>query len=203
MEGAGFNINIQGWAGMAISYSADEELSPIEEMKSCFRILALSENPQSPQLWAHYANNYSGICLCFSTIGILSEAKPIRYSDIKHEKNPRGEKQLKNAVREGFYQKQSGWSYEKEWRIVREKTDDPFLYFGEKELVGIIFGQNISNLDKRELLKRIPGGLKVMKTKIGYQNPQVNLLPIDYEVEYSGKPIDNDYINDIEKYLLG
>ena len=147
LEGAGYNINIihWGWAGMSVQYFADEELSLIEEMKSQFQILSLSQNPKSPQLWAHYAENYKGICLCFSTAGNFADAKQVSYSEKKPIRNPRGEIQLKNAVCNGFYQKHSGWSYEEEWRIVREKTDDHYLHFKRNELVGIILGQNIAH----------------------------------------------------------
>lgn len=201
LEGAGYNINIQGWAGMSIQYFADDELSPIEEVKRQFQILSLSQNPKSPQLWAHYADNYKGICLCFSTAGKFADAKQVSYSEKKPIRNPRSEIRFKNAVRNGFYQKHSGWSYEEEWRIVREKTDDYYLHFKRKELVGIILGQNIDEADKVELLKHIPTNVKIMKTRIGYQIPQVNIQPIEYLYEYTGEPI--YYIDDMEKYLLG
>ena len=114
---------------MSIQYFADEELGPIEAMKNNYRILALSEDPQSPQLWAHYADNYTGVCLCFSTDGSLADAHKVSYSDKKPQRSPRGEIQLMNAVRNGFFQKHSGWAYEKEWRVVCEKMDDHFLHF--------------------------------------------------------------------------
>lgn len=201
LEGVGYNINIKGWAGMSIQYYADEELGPIEEMKNQFRILSLSENPQSPQLWAHYADNYKGICLCFTTQGSLSDACKVSYAYKKPERNPRGELQLKKAVRNGFFCKHSGWSYEEEWRIVREKTNDHFLHFEKNELVGVILGQNIDDEDKKEILKRVPTHIKIMKTKIGYQNPQVNIQPLNYVYEYNGESI--YYIENMEKYLLG
>ena len=201
LEGAGYNINIQGWAGMSMQYFADEELMPIEEMKKRFRILSLSKNPKSPQLWAHYADNYSGICLCFSTNGTFSVAKRVEYTNIKKEKHPRNDYQLKQTVLSGFYQKHKGWSYEEEWRIVREHTDNNYIHFEKNELVGIILGQNIATDDKRELLKRIPMHIKVIKTRVGYQIPQVHLQPIHYEYDYNGEPV--YYLGDIEKYLLG
>lgn len=200
LEGAGYNINLNGWTGMSLQYLADEELSPIEEMKSRFRILALSEDPKSPQLWAHYADNYKGICLCFTTDGTFADAQKVQYVKKKEERKPKTDKQLKMDVLSGFYQKHSGWSYEGEWRIVHEKTDDHYLHFEKNELVGIILGQNISDEDKRELLRRIPSHVRIMKTKVGYQIPQVNLQPLNYEYEYTGKKV--HYIDDIEGYLL-
>ena len=84
LEGAGYNINITGWAGMSILSAADMELTPIEEMKKCFRILSFSSDPVSPQLWAHYANNYNGICLCFSREGVFKEAKYIGFPNLSN-----------------------------------------------------------------------------------------------------------------------
>ncbi|MBE6119215.1 MAG: DUF2971 domain-containing protein [Erysipelotrichaceae bacterium] len=30
-------------------------------------IVSLTDTYNSPLLWAHYANDYEGVCLCFST----------------------------------------------------------------------------------------------------------------------------------------
>ena len=85
LEGAGFNINIPGWAGIGIHRAADVELPPIEELKMEYGILSLSDCANSPQLWAHYANNYKGVCLCLKTDGLLSNAKKVSYSDNRDE----------------------------------------------------------------------------------------------------------------------
>ena len=73
--------------------------------------------------------------------------------------------------------------------------------FEKNELVGIILGQNIDDDDKRELLKHIPTHVKILKTRIGYQVPHVNIQPINYVYEYNGEPI--YYIDNMERYLLG
>ena len=85
LERAGLKINIPGWAGISIHRAADVELPPIEELKMEYRILSLSDCAISPQLWAHYANNYKGVCLCLKTDGLLSNAKKISYSDNRNK----------------------------------------------------------------------------------------------------------------------
>ncbi len=201
LEGAGHNINIKGWAGMSIPYYADEELGPIEQIKEQYRILSLSEEASSPLLWAYYADNYKGVCFCFSTNGSLGAAKRIKYSRYYKEKHPSSDFQLDKDVYYSFFQKQTEWKYEKEWRIVKlRKEEKDYLYFDSKELVGIIIGDKMDEKLQRELRKLTPNHVKILRTKIGYQKPAVKFLPIDYEYEYDGSPI--MYVDNLEKYLL-
>ena len=201
LEGAGHNINIQGWTGQSIQYYADEELGPIERIKEKYGILSLSEEAQSPQMWAYYGDNYKGICFCFSTNGALEEAKKVKYSNYTKEKKPWSDYQLEKDIRNGFYQKSAGWKYEKEWRIIRRLNEEKeYLFIKPDELVGIIIGHRMDEGTQREIIELIPNNIKVLKTRIGYQHPEVHLQPIDYEYIYDGTPI--EYIEDLEKYLL-
>lgn len=199
LEGAGHNINLHGWAGMSIYYYADKELLPIERVKKKYKILSLSEECQSPQLWAHYAGNYSGICLCFSTANSFQIVEKVLYTKDKREKNPDSEGALIECVREGLLEKHPGWSYEKEWRIL-EPTMKKYFQFNKKDLIGIIIGQKMDKAIQKLIINSLPPRIKVMKTCIGYQIPRINIQPYDYEYEYNGEEI--HYIDNIEQYLL-
>ena len=71
--------------GASIMYAADEEPTYLENGRDEYRILALSEECFSPQMWAYYCSDYSGICIGFIPNRSFLCAKPIRYSLYKSE----------------------------------------------------------------------------------------------------------------------
>ena len=164
LEGAGFNIKIPGWAGNNILKAADTELSPIEELKLEYGILSLSDCPNSPQLWAHYANNYKGVCLCMKTKGLLLNAKKVSYCNERDESNGFDVDSRRKAVLDNLYIKQLDWSYEHEWRdIKRIKNNNQFYSFSSDELAGVIIGKSLLGVVGDMLAKEIPNGIKIIK----------------------------------------
>lgn len=156
LEGAAIDIPVGGYAGSSIYKQEDREDPFIGGLKAQYRILSLSDDPCSPQLWAHYAGNYTGACLCFRTDGKFSSAKKVQYFQRKPKpKTETMENQLEPSVEDckkmvysNWFLKQKGWEYEREWRIVEESTSNYFDY-NPGELVGIILG---TNLDSHRLL---------------------------------------------------
>lgn len=208
LEGSGSNIELTSrWAGISIQIASDRELTPIEEIKKKYRILALSSSPVSPQLWAHYGDNYNGICFCFSTEGAFKNAEPVKYFEPDHvyaaEKD-----EIIPAVEEGFFHKHKDWNYEKEWRIVHRDgcdneivlDEEEFLHFESDELRAIIFGGKVSDRIKQIIVKSSLTKIKFLKAVPGYQTARINLLPWDYEHQYDGR--NKPYIEDIEKYIF-
>ena len=201
LEGAGYNINIAGWAGMSMLSAADMELPPIEDMKQQFRILSLSTDPVSPQLWAHYANNYNGICLCFSREGVFKEARRVQYRK-KRNKKAFTTKELETAVYDGFFYKQKDWGYEKEWRIVSHMEEGKeFLQFTPKDLEAVIIGEKTPSDIAEIIINSLGEHVKVLKAVPGYQTAGIHLLDWNYKVVFDGLPI--RYIRSIEDELSG
>lgn len=199
LEGAGYNINIPGWAGISILSAADMELTPIEEMKKCFRILSLSTDPVSPQLWAHYANNYHGICLCFSRKGVFKEARRVQYKKKKGKKVDTT-KDLEEAVYKGFFYKQKDWGYEKEWRIAgRMEGGKEYLQFAPKDMEAVIIGKNTPIDIAQIIVNSLRRYVRVFKAVPGYQTASIHLLNWGYEVPLDGSPI--QYVTSIEEEL--
>lgn len=110
-----------------------------------FRILSLSSEWDNMQLWAHYANNYNGVCIGFRKQGAFADASQVSYSNIKipSETIPGiesiTEKTDRQMISNNFLYKSRGWRYEKEWRIVK-KTKDPYMTFDRKDIFEIIVG---------------------------------------------------------------
>ena len=83
-EGFASNIKVPGWAGMGAYLESNEELPPIALKKQYFRIVSLSSESTRASLWAHYANNYRGVCLCFSTEGVFKNADNVEYNELEN-----------------------------------------------------------------------------------------------------------------------
>ena len=83
-------------------------------------------------MWAHYGDNYSGICYCFLNEGPFAEAKEVAYVTNTHildchERDYIGDDFRNHAfdlMRRGLTAKHIDWQYEKEWRLIVDKTKD-------------------------------------------------------------------------------
>lgn len=79
-------------------------------------------------MWAHYANNHCGICVEYELLEINRQLGfspvPIIYSDDRvcvHTLDPNTlEKDIQGIFIESLTSKSPEWSYEKEWRIIRD-----------------------------------------------------------------------------------
>lgn len=91
---------------------------------SCF-----SELNDSLLMWAHYANNHRGICVEYDLLEINRQLGftpvPIIYSDervcFQHFNIETIENDSIKLLLESLTTKSTDWSYEREWRIIREK----------------------------------------------------------------------------------
>jgi len=99
-----------------------------ENMKSSMGIACLSEEYDSLLMWAHYANNHRGICVEYDLLEINKQLTfspvPMIYSERKNyltsiDQISTDEDTTKVFV-ESITTKSPEWSYEKEWRIIRD-----------------------------------------------------------------------------------
>ena len=99
-----------------------------EEMKARTGIACLSELDDSLLMWAHYANNHKGFCVEYELLEINKQLQftpiPVIYSNEKVLVRSLFPKSLKESsikmVADGLSTKSTEWSYEKEWRIIRD-----------------------------------------------------------------------------------
>ncbi len=105
-------------------------------------------------MWAHYADSHKGVCLKFDILEdteFFSPAKKVSYTKEYPIYN-----YLKNKndfVNQMFFTKSNEWSYEGEIRVLKNKKGN--YKFKEKCLKEVIFGCNISEGDKKTLIKII------------------------------------------------
>ncbi|MBQ6319053.1 MAG: DUF2971 domain-containing protein [Lachnospiraceae bacterium] len=188
LEGEVVNIEIEGYAGISMKIAADEEEPIIANVKDDFRILSFSSEYENPQLWAHYANDYDGVCLCFSTDNTFRDIEELEYCNKRDDVYAENDEILRSLVRKSFYKKNDGWGYEKEWRLVKETSED-YLQYGSHELKGVILGHNISEEIRSFIIDNINDNIMIMRTIIGHRSFRVKILPEDYEYDYDGSPL--------------
>ena len=202
LEGQGFRY-CPGYAGCSMYIENDLEDPVVKEILNRYRILSLSANGFSPQLWAHYANTYSGICFCYRTDKSFNKIQKVIYSEQKRDflimDKSFGDLSMY------FLNKEKGWDYEEEWRIVRKSTGEDksnFFNYDSEDLACVIIGNQMDSTILEILLKYIPKNVPVLKAKPGYESYKTIILPIDYEYQNDGSKVDGIYdVNDLVKYL--
>lgn len=101
-----------------------------EKAKSKMGVACLSELDDSLLMWAHYANNHCGMCIEYEFLPIYNELNfipiPVIYSDDKAYFSSLDEQTSREhtakVLIESLTSKSPEWSYENEWRIVRDDT---------------------------------------------------------------------------------
>lgn len=202
-EGCNFSVNL-GVAGQGITKALKVHHPIIEERLDRYRFLSLSENCRSPQMWAHYADNYRGFCLQFSTLYTFKQIKPVSYipSDITHEeqKIPGDENKLLEIITDSYFKKCKEWNYEKEYRILKPASEE-YLEFDIEELETVILGINISEENKRneEILinHAQKNGIRVLKMFISNENYKIRFFDYDTKIQYTGRNIEEYECKDI------
>ena len=175
----------------------------IKEIKHNYCVLALSSILYSPQMWAYYCNNYSGVCFCFKNKGSFNAAKKVEYvkslSEDYKPYNVQDNQDLIDEIHKQLFCKHFGWQKESEWRIVRKKTNDKeYFSFSRDELVAIIIGHNAEEETKSLLRKLIPNNIRAFKTHPGERSRVLHILP--YEHELIGDGLKPPFISDITAF---
>lgn len=192
-EGCNFNVSL-GVTGQSIPKALNIHHPIIEDRLNQHRILSLSENCKSPQMWAHYADNYRGFCLQFSTKSTFSQIKPVKYipSDTSHDEQriKGGEKEILEIITESYYKKCEEWKYEKEYRILKPVSQE-YFEFEIGELETIILGVNISEKNEELLMNQAKKyGIRVVKMFVSNENYKIRFFDYDTKIECNGRNIE-------------
>lgn len=103
--------------------------SQFDELRNTTGVSCLSESENSLLMWAHYANNHRGFCVEYDLLEINRilnfSAIPVIYSEDRtcfDFFDPQTiEKDTLKLFIQSLTSKSPEWSYEKEWRIVRDQ----------------------------------------------------------------------------------
>jgi hypothetical protein len=128
---------------------------------NAFGIYSMAETPRSLLMWAHYANNHSGVCLAFyvpADPDVFMRAFPVEYGD-DYPSMEWTDFERVDAIR-ALLKKSTEWAYEQESRILLPNAARTVLPFDQAALAGIIFGARCSEESKamvKELIDRRAG----------------------------------------------
>jgi hypothetical protein len=128
----------------------------VTDAKSEIGIACFSETYDNILMWAHYAGNYTGICLSYSSTDLLDglpdEANLVRlaYVDEPPQLLASHTKETNDAAIRVLSQKQYNWAYEREWRVLG--STGPMIYAPNQALRRIFFGSRIDPDHKNEII---------------------------------------------------
>jgi len=136
------NFDYSGWK-MTLEDGTAIDMEYSYVIKSNYKVYSLSESPQITPMWVHYADNFKGICIEFSTKNTFSKINKVNYSDKLLTLKDLGYSPFGREYKEALLQKSSTWAYEKEWRLIRYANE--YLTLEPMEITAVILGADISS----------------------------------------------------------
>lgn len=154
----------------------------LKNVGSLFRVCCFAKSPRNMMMWAHYANNHSGVVLQFRKSALLDQhSGEFRGRDVTYTSSAVGVQEYVHALERGYEHndllemagifygtKMSDWDRENEVRFF-SRPEHPYISFDESTLSGIVFGDRCSEW----LVRRILGSLnqwekppRLFKTRI-------------------------------------
>ncbi|WP_233620265.1 DUF2971 domain-containing protein [Burkholderia multivorans] len=154
------------------------------------KILCLTESPDNPVMWTHYADTHRGVVIRLRDYPEFDSpyirAKPVNYvaetprlvdeeflSDMLSGRTSFNVNALLERL---IYTKSAGWAYEREWRIYsgngrRKDAAHEDLRFGSFELDEVLFGLNISDENRSSLTRIVRESYPHAKLQVARRNP--------------------------------
>ena len=144
---------------LELSEKRFDSLSRLYDKVGNMGVLWLSSNPSSVLMWSHYSDNHQGVCIQIersqnSELMNCDQTFKVEYSndypnfDYFSKITDVSERYLKQSIvaRKGFY-----WSYEEEWRVLKEEGNR--IYDTPGKITGVIFGLRTSFSQKAAIAK--------------------------------------------------
>lgn len=130
-------------------------------------ILSLTERPDNPTMWAHYAGGHTGFVIEFDSANSFfhypAKANASALKSVRYEKRQAIKSLVAKAnnVEDLFFVKTPDWSYEQEWRLVRSLEDADLVVeehihlfaFPPDCITGVILGMKMEEHRRRTLVE--------------------------------------------------
>lgn len=148
-----------------------------------FGVVCFSRNADKPTMWAHYANNHSGICVGFEDLNVnslpgLSMSGNVSYQKALPVVQYFGEDEKAIAYKI-FFVKCEDWQYEREFRLVADAnatlTMDPSL------IRQVIFGMHMEETIKervREIVSKREIPLTFHEAQLSHSGYEMEIKPL-------------------------
>lgn len=142
------NMNF-GFAGCSYYFGTPVVHPHYQSALDSFRVLALTDNPNSIVMWAHYGDQFKGVCIQFKQRGALAAAKQVNYSNnLIDPLDSLKYIPMTELAQVTLMQKSKEWEYEREYRVL---VNDDRQYFqldkGDIEAVYIGFNTSTENIE--------------------------------------------------------
>lgn len=131
-------------------------IDDIRDIKEDTRICSATTDTKSQPMWAHYADNHTGIAIGFRIKDNDARCKKVKYNGIKKGVNKDNLSEIQVLADDILMYKEKDWQYEKEVRILKNGSDIDKPVFINIEIIKIIFGQRIAK-DDADFLKKLIG----------------------------------------------
>ena len=148
----------------------------ITARKSGVGIACFTETYEDVLMWTHYAGNYTGMCLAYSTkellAGLPNHVNLVRlaYVDEPPLIYPSQVRNADSAAVHILSQKKYNWSYEREWRVLGSPGR---VSAGRVQAVkSIFFGSRVNLRHRQKILSKIQGtGIRAYMMEVdGYSH---------------------------------
>ncbi|WP_298244495.1 DUF2971 domain-containing protein [uncultured Bradyrhizobium sp.] len=133
----------------------------IYDAKSDHGIACFSETNANELMWAHYADNYAGICVRYETQALIDglpldvRVARVAYGDAPPPIGPEDALNSRNAAIKILSHKKANWAYEREWRVMGRVGENS--YDDERVVTGIYFGSRINSEYRSQILRELDG----------------------------------------------
>ena len=145
----------------------------VEDRMNQYRILSLSANPKNPIMWAHYANNYSGVCFEFEFNNNFENIHKVSYIEHQYDTiyDPT-EEEFRRAIEKSLLCKSKNWSYEEEYRLITKENKQ---FLDNIKLTGIIIGHK--SVWAKDIINWVKDkNIPIYYTLISTKNYEVNII---------------------------
>lgn len=136
-----------------------EIVKQITDMKSEIGIACFTETYEDVLMWTHYAGNYTGMCLSYSSEFLLSglprrvNLVRLAYVDEPPMISPSHVRNAEDAAVRILSQKKYNWAYEREWRVLGPRGQ---VGLGHLQAVqAIYFGSRVDLRHRQRILTKI------------------------------------------------
>ena len=177
-----------GYAGVSLPKAIEKTPLHFKKGISKCRVISLTENPVSPQMWAYYSNNYKGACFRLDPMSLNVEpmryaARPYRVDGVRVDSRDGS-----SVERARLLSKHIDWSHEQEWRAIYTGNDCPeFVSLGENNPNAVILGHSCMPEYAKTICEACAEvNIPVYQTYVSDWKYCLRIVPFGFKAELSG-----------------
>lgn len=180
-----------GYAGSSLAMAIEKTPQRFNSgMRTC-RVLSLTEEPASPQMWAYYARCYTGACLQINALSLNVE--PVHYATKAYaidglKLDGKDESDVAHAR---LLRKHIDWSHEQEWRAIFTEAGCPaFVALGGGNPTAVILGHKCAAKVATQIRNVcVRTKTPLYQTYISDWKYRIRIVPFGFKPNHDGTPL--------------